>query len=59
MDKNNEKARQAKNAYARAWRAKNPDRVKASNERYWLRRAEREAAAAEQENLEEVQHDEH
>lgn len=59
MDKNTEKARQAKNAYARAWRAKNPDRVKASNERYWLRRAEREAAAAEQENLEEVQHDEH
>ena len=56
---NTEKARQAKNAYARAWRAKNPDRVKASNERYWLRRAEREAAAAEQENLEEVQHDEH
>lgn len=58
MDKNTEKARQAKNAYARAWRAKNPDRVKASNERYWLRRAEREAAA-EQENLEEVQYDEH
>ena len=52
-------ARQVRNAYYRAWRAKNPDKVKASNERYWLRRAEREAAVAEQESTEEVQHDEH
>ena len=39
-----EKARAAKNAYARAWRAKNPDKVKAAAVRYWARRAEREAA---------------
>jgi hypothetical protein len=28
--------------YYRAWRAKNRDKVKATNERYWLKRALRE-----------------
>ena len=39
-----EKAREAQRAYARAWRAKNKDRVRENNLRYWARRAEREAA---------------
>lgn len=38
-----EKAREAQRAYAKAWRAKNRDKVKANNLRYWARRAEREA----------------
>lgn len=38
-----EKAREAQRAYARNWRAKNKERVRANNLRYWLRRAEREA----------------
>lgn len=28
-------AREARNAYQRAWRAKNPDRVRDINNRYW------------------------
>ena len=44
------KAREAQRAYARKWRAKNKERVRENNLRYWARRAEREAAeAAEQE----------
>lgn len=31
----NEEARKLKNAYAREWRAKNKDKVKAHQERYW------------------------
>lgn len=42
-----EKARLARNAYARAWRAKNPEKVKAAAERYWRHRAEREATKQE------------
>lgn len=38
-----EAARQARNRYARAWRAKNKDSVRASNARYWEKRAAREA----------------
>lgn len=40
-----EKARAAQRAYAKAWRAKNPDKVREKNLRYWTRRAEREALA--------------
>lgn len=36
-----ESIRAAKAAYARAYRAAHPDRVKAANDRYWLRRAEK------------------
>ena len=38
-------AAEARNAYARRWRAANKDKVRANNERYWIRRAEKEAAA--------------
>lgn len=41
-----EKARQARNAYAREWRKNNPEKAKAAHDRYWARRAEREARAA-------------
>lgn len=41
-----EKARQARNKYAREWRARNRDKVKANNQRYWARKA---ASTAEQE----------
>lgn len=43
-----EKARKAQRAYAREWRAKNRDKVKANNLRYWARRAEREAKETKQ-----------
>ena len=33
-------AREARNAYQRAWRAKNPDRVREINNRYWLKKAQ-------------------
>lgn len=43
-------AKAARNEYARKWRAANKERVKEANERYWAKRAEREAAEqAEQE----------
>lgn len=38
-------ATEARNAYARAWRAKNPDKVKRNNASYWLRKANRELSA--------------
>ena len=41
-----EKARAAQRAYAKAWRAKNPDKVREKNLRYWARRAERELQEA-------------
>ena len=34
-----ENAKAAKNAYARAWRAKNRDKVREINARYWERKA--------------------
>lgn len=43
-------AREARNAYARAWRAANRDKVKQYNETYWQKKAAAqngEAAAAE------------
>lgn len=36
---------EARNAYARKWRAANPDKVRKNNTNYWLRRASKEAAA--------------
>lgn len=44
-----ELAKKARNAYARNWRAANKDKVKAANERYWLRRAERKMKEQESE----------
>lgn len=37
-------AKEARAAYQREWRKKNPDRVREINERYWMRRAEKELA---------------
>ena len=34
-----EKAIEARKAYQREWRRKNPDKVRANNERYWLKKA--------------------
>ena len=47
-------AAEARNAYARKWRAANPDKVRANNANYWLRRAAKEA---EQKELEEARKD--
>ena len=33
-----EQIRAAQRAYKREWRAKNKDKVKASNDRYWLKK---------------------
>ena len=41
MDKT---AKAARAAYQRSWRRKNPDKVREINERYWMRRAEKELA---------------
>ena len=38
-------AREARNAYAREWRRKNPDKVRANNQAYWARKAKREESA--------------
>lgn len=35
----NEQARNARREYYREWRARNKDKIKASNERYWMKRA--------------------
>ncbi|MGU8403350.1 hypothetical protein ACV3OG_13065 [Clostridium perfringens] len=35
----NEKAREERNAYMRAWRKKNKDRVKEYNSSYWERKS--------------------
>lgn len=31
-------AKEARRAYQKAWRAKNKDKVRAANERYWLKK---------------------
>lgn len=41
-----ERAKELRREYARKWRAANPDKVKAANERYWLKLAEKEAEEA-------------
>ncbi len=38
----NDKAREERNAYLRAWRKKNKDRVKEYNSSYWERKSKRE-----------------
>ena len=45
-DHRSEQARKAKNEYARKWRANNREKVRAAQDRYWERRAEREAQEA-------------
>lgn len=46
-----EDAKSVRNAYARAWRAKNRDKVKAANQRYWEKRAAALAAEQKEDNL--------
>ena len=38
-------AAEARNAYARRWRAANPEKVRANNANYWLRKAKKEKGA--------------
>lgn len=38
-------AREARNAYMRAWRKAHPEQVRAANERYWLKRAQQKTEA--------------
>ena len=40
-----ELARQERNRYSREWRAKNKDRVRETNRKYWERRAAKLAAS--------------
>lgn len=46
-----EAAKEARRAYKREWNRKNKDKVKAANERYWMKKA---AAAQEHEQTEET-----
>lgn len=39
-----EQAREARNAYAREWRRKNPEKARAANVRYWAKKAAKAAA---------------
>lgn len=36
-----DQARKAQREYLRAWRKRNPDKVRAANRKYWQRRAQR------------------
>lgn len=48
MDAENKQAAiEARRRYYKQWRKNNADKVRASNYRYWARRAEREARAKE------------
>ena len=42
----NEQAKEARKKYYAAWRAKNRDKVRQYNARYWARRARQEALQA-------------
>lgn len=46
--------REYQRTYMKQWRKANPDKVRETNLRYWLRRAEREAAEREREKASEV-----
>lgn len=41
-------AREARNAYLREWRRKNPQRVRELRERYWLRKARKQSGEVEE-----------
>lgn len=41
-----EKAKEERREYFRQWRAKNPDKVRENNRRYWERRAAKKETAA-------------
>jgi hypothetical protein len=42
MENSEGKRKQAFNSYMKGWRKRNPDKVKASNIRYWTKRALKE-----------------
>lgn len=52
----NEQAAEARRAYKREWAKKNPDKVKAQQERYWTRRAAAHAEQAQQQEPQEQAH---
>ncbi len=54
MDKN-DAARLERNRYMREYRAKNKDKVKAMNKKYWEKRAERNAAEKEADHAKETE----
>lgn len=54
MDDLREKALEAQREYAKKWRAKNKDKVREINRRYWERVAQRADAIAESNKREEV-----
>lgn len=43
----NEAAKEARRAYKREWNRRNPDKVKAAQERYWEKKAAEQAAGQE------------
>lgn len=47
-----ELVREERRRYAREWRAKNPEKVKAANQRYWERKAQ--ARLSTEDNRQEV-----
>lgn len=55
----NDDARAARNAYLREWRARNKDKVKAAQERYWQKVAEEQAEQKEAVNGEQREFDTH
>ena len=42
--KEQELIKEAQRAYKKAWRAKNKDKIKAANQRYWLKQAQKAQA---------------
>lgn len=52
MEKLNQEAIALRREYLRNWRAKNRDKVREYNARYWAKRLERETKAAGQEQKE-------
>lgn len=46
----NEYALEARRAYKREWARKNPDKVKAQQERYWTRKAQSAEATQQQQD---------
>lgn len=42
MENKEQLAREARNAYQREWARKNRDKVKATQQRYWIKRAAQE-----------------
>lgn len=46
----NDEARKLRNAYARDWRAKNKDKVKAHQEKYWQNKAKKMKEEGEKNN---------